>query len=42
MLFYSFEFMFLFLPAAVALHFLAARRSIEAAVIATSASSLFF
>jgi hypothetical protein len=40
MLFYSFE--FLFLPAAVALHFLAARRSIEAAVIVTSASSLFF
>jgi D-alanyl-lipoteichoic acid acyltransferase DltB (MBOAT superfamily) len=42
MLFYSFEFMFLFLPAAVALHFLAARSSIEAAVIVTSASSLFF
>jgi alginate O-acetyltransferase complex protein AlgI len=42
MLFNSPEFIFLFLPAAVALHFALARWSIEAAVIGTTVSSLLF
>jgi len=42
MLFNSPEFIFLFLPAAVALHFVLARFSVEAAVIATTISSLAF
>ena len=42
MLFNSLEFIFIFLPVAVALHFMAARRSIVAAVIVTTLTSLFF
>ncbi|MGZ5019417.1 MAG: MBOAT family O-acyltransferase, partial [Chthoniobacterales bacterium] len=42
MLFNSPEFIFVFLPAAVALHFLIARRSVSAACIATTVSSLVF
>jgi alginate O-acetyltransferase complex protein AlgI len=42
MLFNSFEFIFLFLPIAVVLHYLAARKSITAAVITTTATSLVF
>jgi len=42
MLFNSPEFIFLFLPAAFALHFALARRSITAAAVATTISSLLF
>lgn len=42
MLFNSSEFIFVFLPIAVVLHFLVARRSVVAAAIMTTASSLFF
>ena len=42
MLFNSLEFIFVFLPIAATLHFLAARRGIVAAVIATTITSLFF
>ncbi len=42
MLFNSYEFIFLFLPVAVVTHFLAARRSIVAAVCVTAVSSLIF
>lgn len=42
MLFNSLEFIFVFLPLAVSLHFLAARRSVSAAVIVTSITSLLF
>lgn len=42
MLFNSLEFIFIFLPIAVAAHFVAARRSMVAAVIVTTLTSLFF
>ena len=42
MLFNSLEFIFIFLPIAASLHFLAARRGIAAAVIVTTITSLFF
>jgi D-alanyl-lipoteichoic acid acyltransferase DltB (MBOAT superfamily) len=42
MLFNSTEFIFVFLPIAVALHFLAARRSTVAALVVTTLTSLFF
>ena len=42
MLFNSLEFIFLFLPAAVLLHFTLARWSIDAAIIGTAAASLIF
>src|ERR1700704_3172939 len=42
MLFNTSEFIFLFLPLAVALHFLVARRSVTAAVVLTTLSSLVF
>jgi len=42
MLFNSFEFIYLFLPSAVALHFLAARWSTSLAVAVTILSSLVF
>ena len=42
MLFNSPEFIFLFLPAAVLLHFALARHSVSAAVVGTTASSLLF
>src|SRR5262245_13555544 len=42
MLFNTSEFIFIFLPLAVGLHFLAARRSITAAAIVTTLSSLAF
>jgi D-alanyl-lipoteichoic acid acyltransferase DltB (MBOAT superfamily) len=42
MLFNSLEFIFVFLPIAVALHFFAARRSPIAAVVVTTLTSLFF
>jgi alginate O-acetyltransferase complex protein AlgI len=42
MLFNTSEFIFIFLPLAVTLHFLAARRSVTAAVIVTTLSSLVF
>ncbi len=42
MLFNSLEFIFIFLPIAVAAHFIAARRSMVAAVIVTTLTSLFF
>ncbi|MEW6767014.1 MAG: MBOAT family O-acyltransferase [Pseudomonadota bacterium] len=42
MLFNSLEFIFVFLPVAVAAHFIAARRSMVAAVIVTTLTSLFF
>ena len=42
MLFNSSEFIFLFLPLAVGLHFLLARLSITAAVVATTLASLAF
>jgi len=42
MLFNSSEFVFVFLPIAVGLHFAAARRSVTAAAIVTTCSSLFF
>jgi alginate O-acetyltransferase complex protein AlgI len=42
MLFNSLEFIFVFLPIAATLHFLAARRGIVAAVIVTTITSLFF
>src|SRR5450631_3834974 len=42
MLFNSLEFIFVFLPIAATLHFLAARGGIVAAVIATTITSLFF
>jgi D-alanyl-lipoteichoic acid acyltransferase DltB (MBOAT superfamily) len=42
MLFHTSEFIFLFLPAAVALHFILARTSANAAIIATTITSLAF
>ena len=42
MLFNSPEFIFVFLPAAVALHFLLARHSVAAACITTTITSLIF
>src|SRR3954469_14314138 len=42
MLFNSYEFIFVFLPAAVLIHFTAARWSIEAAIVATALWSLVF
>ena len=42
MLFNTSEFIFLFLPLAVALHFLVARWSVTAAVLVTTLSSLLF
>ena len=42
MLFNSPEFIFLFLPAAVLLHFMLARRSVEAAIVGTTTTSLVF
>ena len=42
MLFHTSEFIFIFLPAAVALHFILARYSVSAAIIATTVSSLAF
>ena len=42
MLFNSSEFIFVFLPLAVVLHFFVARRSVTAAVAMTTVSSLFF
>jgi D-alanyl-lipoteichoic acid acyltransferase DltB (MBOAT superfamily) len=42
MLFNSYEFIFVFLPAAVLIHFAAARWSVEAAIAATALSSLAF
>ena len=42
MLFNSSEFIFVFLPLAVALHFLLARWSVTAAVLATTVTSLAF
>ena len=42
MLFNTSEFIFIFLPLAVSLHFLAARRSATAAAIVTTLSSLIF
>jgi alginate O-acetyltransferase complex protein AlgI len=42
MLFNTSEFIFLFLPLAVTLHFLVARRSVTAAVVVTTLSSLVF
>src|SRR4051812_10277385 len=42
MLFNSYEFIFVFLPVAVLLHFAAARWSVEAAIAATTLSSLVF
>ena len=42
MLFNSLEFIFIFLPIAVSLHFLAARRGTVAPVIVTTITSLFF
>jgi D-alanyl-lipoteichoic acid acyltransferase DltB (MBOAT superfamily) len=42
MLFNTPEFIFLFLPIAVAIHFLLARRSMDAALIGTAISSLIF
>jgi D-alanyl-lipoteichoic acid acyltransferase DltB (MBOAT superfamily) len=42
MLFNSLEFIYLFLPLAVLLHFLAARWSVSAAVATTTLSSLVF
>jgi len=42
MLFNSFEFIFVFLPLAVGLHFLAARWSVAAAIAVTTVSSLVF
>src|SRR3974390_2832532 len=42
MLFNSIEFIFVFLPIALTIHFLAAGRGIRAAAIATTLASLFF
>jgi alginate O-acetyltransferase complex protein AlgI len=42
MLFHTSEFIFLFLPAAVALHFILARLSVSAAIVATTITSLAF
>src|SRR5262245_41081521 len=42
MLFHTSEFIFIFLPAAVALHFILARYSASAAIIATTVTSLAF
>ena len=42
MLFHTSEFIFIFLPAAVALHFILARHSASAAIIATTVTSLAF
>src|SRR5262245_4032876 len=42
MLFHTSEFIFLFLPAAVALHFILARFSTSAATVATTIASLAF
>ena len=42
MLFNTSEFIFIFLPLAVTLHFLAARWSVTAAVVITTLSSLTF
>ena len=42
MLFNSSEFIFLFLPLALAVHILAARRSADAAILVTTLSSLAF
>jgi alginate O-acetyltransferase complex protein AlgI len=42
MLFHTSEFIFLFLPAAVALHFILARFSMSAAIVATTITSLAF
>src|SRR5262245_64229388 len=42
MLFHTSEFIFIFLPAAVALHFSLARSSASAAIIATTVTSLAF
>jgi D-alanyl-lipoteichoic acid acyltransferase DltB (MBOAT superfamily) len=42
MLFHTSEFIFLFLPAAVALHFILARFSVGAAIVATTVTSLAF
>jgi hypothetical protein len=41
-LFNSLEFMFIFLPVAVTLHFLTARWSVVSAVMMTTVTSLFF
>ena len=42
MLFHTSEFIFLFLPLAVTLHFALARRSVEAAILGTTISSFVF
>ena len=42
MLFNSYEFIFVFLPLSIALHFCMARQSISAAIVATTLSSLAF
>jgi alginate O-acetyltransferase complex protein AlgI len=42
MLFHTSEFIFLFLPAAVALHFILARLSVSSAIVATTITSLAF